>query len=97
YDPETHIVYASACNACLDPLGLVAPPNKEFSDVNYVIGTAGRPVRMTRGPGELAGADAAPPPAAPAGAAAEESEYSSIYVRNMPLMKPRYGTISGIW
>src|SRR5205807_1985013 len=26
YDPETHIVYASACNACLDPLGLVAPP-----------------------------------------------------------------------
>src|SRR5439155_1254949 len=52
YDPETHIVYASACNACLDPLGLVPPPNKEFSDVRYVIGTAGRPVRMTRGPGD---------------------------------------------
>src|SRR5436190_4458114 len=51
YDPETHIVYASACNACLDPLGLVPPPNKEFSDATYVIGTPGRPPRMTRGPG----------------------------------------------
>src|SRR5205814_8804330 len=71
------------------------PPSKEFSDVNYVIGTAGRPVRMTRGPGELAGADAQA--AAPAAAAAaEESEYSSMYVRNMPLMKPPYGTISAI-
>src|SRR5205814_10034401 len=71
------------------------PPSKEFSDVNYVIGTAGRPVRMTRGPGELAGADAQA--AAPAAAAAaEDSEYSSIYVRNMPLMKPPYGTISAI-
>ena len=95
YDPETHIVYASACNACLDPLGLVPPPNKEFSDVNYVIGTPGRPVRMTRGPGELAGAEAqAAAPAAPP--APDDSEYSSIYVRGMPLMKPPYGTISAI-
>src|SRR5689334_1151564 len=77
YDPETHIVYASACNACVDPLGLVPPPSKEFSDVNYVIGSAGRPVRMTRGPGELAGAEAPAPPAA-AAAAADESEYSSM-------------------
>src|SRR5246127_3867522 len=35
YDPETHIVYAFACNACLTPLGLVPPP-KEISDMNYV-------------------------------------------------------------
>src|SRR5438067_4206615 len=95
YDPETHIVYASACNACLDPLGLVPPPSKEFSDVNYVIGRGGAPGRVTRGSWELAGADAqAAPPAA--AAAAEESEYSSMYVRNMPLMKPPYGTISAI-
>src|SRR5438309_1574453 len=95
YDPETHIVYASACNACLDPLGLVPSPGPEFSDVRYVIGTAGRPVRATRGPGELAGAEAQAP--APAAAPApEESEYSSMYVRGMPLMKPPYGTISAI-
>ena len=26
YDPETHTVYAYACNACLTPIGLVPPP-----------------------------------------------------------------------
>ena len=63
--------------------------------MRYVIGTAGRPVRATRGPGELAGAEAQAP--APAAAPApEESEYSSMYVRGMPLMKPPYGTISAI-
>src|SRR5579863_3491829 len=57
YDPETHTVYASACNACLTPIGLVAPP-KDFSDMNYILGTAGQPVQMRTGPGEGAGADA---------------------------------------
>jgi quinoprotein glucose dehydrogenase len=40
YDPETHTVYAYACNACLTPIGLVRPP-KELSDMDYVAGTAG--------------------------------------------------------
>ena len=43
YDPETHIVYAFACNACLTPIGLVQPP-KDISDMNYVAGTAGQKV-----------------------------------------------------
>src|SRR5260370_41189203 len=67
YDPETHIVYVQACNACLFPLGLVPPPSKDFSDMDYVQGLAGQELRMTRGPGENAGADATPLPAAPAG------------------------------
>jgi len=92
YDPETHIVYASACNACLDPLGLVPPPNKEFSDINYVMGTAGRPVRMTRGPGELAGADAPTPPKSQGGG----EEYHPLSVKDLPLIKPPYGVISAI-
>ena len=33
YDPETHVLYAFACNACLEPIGLVPPP-KELSDMN---------------------------------------------------------------
>jgi len=57
YDPETHTVYAYACNACLTPIGLVRPP-KELSDMNFVSGTAGQEVRMRTGPGENAGADA---------------------------------------
>jgi len=38
YDPELHTAFVHACNACLSPLGLVKPP-KEFSDLDYVMGT----------------------------------------------------------
>ncbi len=56
YDPETHTVYVYACNACLTPIGLVKPP-KEFSDMNYVAGTAGQPLRMLEAAGANSGAD----------------------------------------
>jgi quinoprotein glucose dehydrogenase len=56
YDPETHTVYAYACNACVTPIGLVRPP-KDLSDMDFVAGTAGQEVRMRTGPGESAGAD----------------------------------------
>lgn len=92
YDPETHIVYAFACNACLTPLGLVVPP-KEVSDMNYVEGTAGQQVQMRTGPGENVGADAPLPsknrPAAGSG-------YRPLNIDGLPLIKPPYGTISAI-
>jgi quinoprotein glucose dehydrogenase len=78
YDPEMHAFFTHACNACIAPLGLVAPP-KEFSDLDYVMGTAGQTFRPIVGGGEGEAADAprpargaAPPapPAPPAGAAA---------------------------
>ncbi|MGO9255770.1 MAG: pyrroloquinoline quinone-dependent dehydrogenase [Bryobacteraceae bacterium] len=56
YDPETHTVYAFACNACVTPIGMVRAP-KDLSDMLYVAGTAGQEVRMRTGPGENAGAD----------------------------------------
>ena len=63
YDPETHTVYAYACNACLTPIGLVPPPSKEFSDMRCTSwGLPGQAVRIARGPGENAGADSPPPP-----------------------------------
>src|SRR6266852_3641377 len=61
YDPETHMVYAFACNACAEPIGLVRAP-KEVSDMNYIAGTAGEEVKILRGPGENAGADSPMPP-----------------------------------
>jgi quinoprotein glucose dehydrogenase len=96
YDPETHTVYAFACNACLTPLGLVQPP-KDVSDMNYVAGTAGQKVQMRTGPGENAGADAPLPsrnraPAAGGGGGG----YGSLNVDGLPLIKPPYGTISAI-
>lgn len=94
YDPETHILYAFACNACLTPLGLVQPP-KDVSDMNYVAGTAGQKVQMRTGPGENVGADASRParnrpPAAGGGG------YSPLNIDGIPLIKPPYGTITAI-
>ncbi|HWW84493.1 MAG TPA: PQQ-binding-like beta-propeller repeat protein, partial [Vicinamibacterales bacterium] len=69
YDPELHTIFTHACNACLAPLGLVPPP-KEFSDLDYVMGTAGVTFRPILGGGEGTSADspqgrATPPPPPP--------------------------------
>ncbi len=102
YDPETHIVYAYACNACVSSVGLVPPPNKEFSDINYIFGTAGREIRRTSGPGEYAGADlatAARATAAGRGGAAAATRGGGgfgLTVQGLPLIKPPYATISAI-
>jgi quinoprotein glucose dehydrogenase len=57
YDPELHTAFVHACNACLSPLGLVKPP-KEFSDLDYVMGTDGVRFQPILGGGEGLAADA---------------------------------------
>ncbi|HEY2660179.1 MAG TPA: pyrroloquinoline quinone-dependent dehydrogenase [Caulobacteraceae bacterium] len=91
FDPETHIVYVHACNSCLGSTGLQPPP-AGMSDLRYVVGVAGQPVSMIRGPGENVGADAPPPPKGPAG----NGGYRSLNVDGLPLVKPPYATISAI-
>jgi quinoprotein glucose dehydrogenase len=103
YDPETHTVYAYACNACVTPIGLVKAP-KEISDMNYIQGTAGQPVRIARGPGENAGADSPLPSAGGRGpgetpvapAAGRGGGGFGLTVQGLPLIKPPYSTISAI-
>jgi quinoprotein glucose dehydrogenase len=99
YDPETHTVYAYACNACLTPIGLAVPP-KTLSDMNYVAGMAGQEVRMRAGPGENAGADSPMPTRAPSGGrgagAGGGGGYVPLNIQGLPLIKPPYGTISAI-
>jgi quinoprotein glucose dehydrogenase len=98
FDPETHTVYAFACNACMVPIGLVQSP-KEISDMNYISGIAGQPVRIARGPGENAGADSPPPPKTPppaAGGGGGGGGFTPLNVQGLPLIKPPYGTISAI-
>jgi quinoprotein glucose dehydrogenase len=94
FDPETHIAYLYACNACLGAYGLQKPP-AGLSDMNYVIGVAGQPVSMIRGPGDGVGADAPPPPraVAPAGGGGGGGR---LTVDGLPLLKPPYSTISAI-
>ncbi len=99
YDPETHIVYAYACNACLTPIGLARPP-KTLSDMEFVAGYAGQEVVNRAGPGENAGADSPMPtrvraPAAGRGAAGGGGG-GGLTVQGLPLIKPPYGTISAI-
>ncbi|HEX4537940.1 MAG TPA: pyrroloquinoline quinone-dependent dehydrogenase [Candidatus Acidoferrum sp.] len=91
YDPETHIVYAFACTACAEPIGLVRAP-KTVSDMNYVAGTAGEEVTILRGPGESAGADSPMPPKKRSAGGG----YVALNVDGLPLLKPPYGTISAI-
>jgi quinoprotein glucose dehydrogenase len=96
FDPETHIAYAYACNACLTPIGVV-PSKPEISDMKYVMGMAGRELTIARGPGENAGADSPkPPPPDPKAMAAAMAAYTALNVQGLPLIKPPYGTISAI-
>jgi quinoprotein glucose dehydrogenase len=69
YDPETHVAFIPSFKS-FPTVGLMPPPNREFSDADYVEGFADRGVRYVTGPGEDAGADA-PPPGAGRGAAAD--------------------------
>ncbi len=94
YDPETHTVYAYACNACVTPIGLVPSP-KEISDMNYIAGTAGQEVVFRTGPGENAGADS-PPPARSAAPRTGGGGGGGLNIQGLPLMKPPYATISAI-
>jgi quinoprotein glucose dehydrogenase len=111
YDPEMHAFFTQACNACISPLGLVAPP-KDFSDLDYVMGTAGATFRPIVGGGEGDAADAprparaatpppppTPPPAAAGGRGAAPAGGGGGFgatVQGLSIVKPPYGQIVGI-
>ncbi len=87
YDPESHIIYVPSYTSMV-PNGLVPSPGPQFSDMTYILGTAGQEARMRYGPGENAGADAP----APAGGAAEPA----LTIQGLPFLKPPYGRITAI-
>jgi len=104
YDPETHIAYVPSFIS-FPPVGLLPPPSKEFSDIDYVEGFATTGVQYVSGPGENVGADAPRPaarPAAPApapGAAATTAGVGGglgLTPQGLPLLKPPYGRITAI-
>ncbi len=107
YDPETHIAYAYAQDT-ISALGLVAPGDKEFSDMDYIMGRAGLNAPRTRGraPSEGSGADIAVPRLAPSPSAAMVAPAAGrggrgggaggFNVQGLPVLKPPYGHISAI-
>jgi quinoprotein glucose dehydrogenase len=98
FDPETHIAYIPSFTA-MPVLGLLPPPNKQFSDIPYVSGNALTGVRYISGPGENVGADA---PAAlnTRGTTEATTNDSSVNAnalpQGLPLLKPPYGRITAI-
>ncbi|HLK49623.1 MAG TPA: PQQ-binding-like beta-propeller repeat protein [Bryobacteraceae bacterium] len=102
FDPETHIAYIPSFIS-FPPIGLMPPPNKEFSDIDYVEGFATTGVRYVSGPGENVGADA--PAAAPRREGAARAGNSTtagvgnglnLTPEGLPLLKPPYGRITAI-
>lgn len=102
FDPETHIAYIPSFIS-FPPIGLMPPPNKEFSDIDYVEGFAPTGVRYVSGPGENVGADAPRPAmrAAPPARAANATTAGvggglNLTPEGLPLLKPPYGRITAI-
>jgi quinoprotein glucose dehydrogenase len=94
YDPETHIAYLPSFTS-LVPIGLLPPPSREFSDIDYVEGDARSGVRYVAGPGENVGADAAPTAPRIVEGAPNPSR-AGLNPQGLPLMKPPYGRITAI-
>jgi quinoprotein glucose dehydrogenase len=100
FDPETHIAYIPSFTA-MPILGLMPPPNKEFSDLPYVSGNALTGVRYISGPGENAGADAparmGPASAGtPAATTNDGTVNANALPQGLPLLKPPYGRLTAI-
>ncbi|MGE5242769.1 MAG: PQQ-binding-like beta-propeller repeat protein [Betaproteobacteria bacterium] len=100
YDPETHTIYAYACNACMTQIGL-SPPPPGFSDLPYILHIAGQPFRVALAAGDRTDADAVVTPAPPPfkvpnePSAAPRRSYTTT-VDGLPLIKPPYGTLTAI-
>ena len=99
FDPETHIAYVPSFTA-MPVLGLLPPPNKEFSDLPYVSGNALTGVRYISGPGENVGADARAAPSgrggAPLSSTGDSATNANARPQGLPLLKPPYGRITAI-
>jgi len=110
FDPETHRLFVPSYTS-LVPIGLLPPPNKEFSDADFVSGSALTGVRYISGPGENVGADVPQRPTgrgAPAGAASLNNASPApapaaageggggLNPQGLPLLKPPYGRITAI-
>src|SRR5579864_3751085 len=93
YDPETHTVYVFSQSA-IAVLGLIPPPSKEVSDMDYINGIAGSAPRPRRAMGS---APLPPEPTSPGrGGRGGGGGFGGLTVQGLPLLKPPYGRITAI-
>jgi quinoprotein glucose dehydrogenase len=87
YDPETHIVYVYS-QTTITSLGLVPPPNRQRSDMNYIAGSAVGGGRSDNGDGGSGGTSPNAPTAREMGVGTN--------IQGLPLVKPPWGRITAI-
>jgi quinoprotein glucose dehydrogenase len=99
FDPESHVAYVPSFTS-MPILGLLPPPNKEFSDLPYVSANVLTGVRYISGPGENVGAEAPAAPAGGRGGATATTNDSAVNAnaspQGLPLLKPPYGRITAV-
>ncbi len=95
YDPDTHTLIVPSYTSFV-PYGLMPSPSQEFSDLRYVSGNAVTGVRYIGGPGEDAGAEAAPSKAVSEFGGSDRLIDVDFRPRGLPLLKPPYGRLTAI-
>jgi quinoprotein glucose dehydrogenase len=92
YDPDTHTVYVFSQSA-IAVLGLIPPPSKEVSDMDYINGIAGTAPRPRRAMGS---APLPPEPTSTGRGGRGGGGFGGLTVQGLPLLKPPYGRITAI-
>ena len=94
FDPETQTLYAPSYTS-LVTVGLLPPPNPEFSDIDYVRGNVLTGVRFIPTGGDSTGADT--PPTSPRRAyGGIGASTATPNPQGLPFMKPPYGRLTAI-
>jgi quinoprotein glucose dehydrogenase len=94
FDPETQTLYAPSYTS-LVTVGLLPPPNEEFSDIAYVRGNVLTGVRFIPTTGDATGADTpAPSPRRSYGGVGAST--ATPNPQGLPFMKPPYGKLTAI-
>ena len=94
YDPETQTLFAPSYTSMVT-IGLLPPPNPEFSDIRYVRGNVLTGVRYVPTGGDTTGADTPERPALrPYGGTGART--ATPNPRGLPFLKPPYGKLTAI-
>jgi len=94
FDPETQTLYAPSYTS-LVTVGLLPPPNEEFSDIAYVRGNVLTGVRFIPTTGDTTGADT-PAPAPRRSYGGIGASTATPNPQGLPFMKPPYGKLTAI-
>ncbi|MBT5073301.1 MAG: PQQ-binding-like beta-propeller repeat protein [Kordiimonadaceae bacterium] len=94
FDPETGIVYLPASTSQIGSISLIAPTD-DFSNLDYVGGRIGQPLRISGagGAGQNPDAPKSPPPPP---STTPTAVAPTLRIEGLPILKPPYGIVAAI-